>query len=207
MVISDSGCFCVIDAIDLDHWLYHVVGSSIEVFILYLLTNQQRYNLPAFIFSSCPNINDLRLNCCLINPPIEFIGFQNLKILKLQAVTIYECYFKKMIAGCPLFERMSLIEVDGVTCFNIRSSNLIELYFKGSFKYTVVVSPKLERLYVDDYGGYEPSNILVNELGVPGHFETSYNNSGCMALFKGNDSFFGCVLLGVTKWMDYGLDG
>ncbi|CAK8569936.1 unnamed protein product [Lathyrus sativus] len=111
--------FCVAN---LDNWILYLTRRSIKELELEVW-NGQPYKLPCCLFS-CQSLHRLELYLCWINPPSTFKGFRNLKILRLDDVSITQDALENLISGCPLLEDLTLAFLDSFTQAIIRAPNL-----------------------------------------------------------------------------------
>lgn len=122
---------------DFDRWILHLSGRSIKELVLEVMNaldgEEEYYKIPWCLFS-CQSLHHLKLECCWLNPPGVFEGFRNLKSLDLNLVTMAQDAFENMISGCPLLEKLKLIEVDGFTQINIHAPNLKIFEVFGEFE-------------------------------------------------------------------------
>ncbi|CAN1163778.1 F-box/FBD/LRR-repeat protein At1g13570 [Linum perenne] len=114
---------------DIDRWILHlspIIHLSrrrpIKEFVLEIWKGQ-RYKLPCCLFSY-QDLTHLELFNCLLRPPITFKGFQNLKSLDLQHITLAQEAFENLITGCPSLERLTLMNFDGFTHLKINAPSL-----------------------------------------------------------------------------------
>ncbi|RHN76878.1 putative F-box domain, leucine-rich repeat domain, L domain-containing protein [Medicago truncatula] len=126
--LSDCG---VISVTALDRWIFHLTRRSIKDLVLGI-SKGQSYKIPWCLFS-CQSLLHLSLSYCLLKPPSTIEGFKNLKSLKLDHITMSQDDFEILISGCPLLERLILIEFDGFTKINIHAPNLKVLAIVGKF--------------------------------------------------------------------------
>ncbi|KAF3446264.1 hypothetical protein FNV43_RR11443 [Rhamnella rubrinervis] len=117
---------------DIDRWILYLSRSSIKEFVLEIWKGQ-RYSMPSCLFS-CQNLTHLELFNCLLKPPLSFNGFKSLKTLDLQHITMAQHVFDNMISGCPLLEKLTLMNFDGFTHLNIEAPNLKEFDVGGVFE-------------------------------------------------------------------------
>lgn len=141
---------------DIDRWILYLSRRSIKEFVLEIWKGH-RYSMPSCLFS-CQNLNHLELFNCLLKPPLTFMGFKNLKTLDLQHITMAQHVFEGMISGCPLLEKLTLMNFDGFTHLNIEAPNLKLFDIGGvfedvSFKNTFHLAVISIGLYVNDQNG------------------------------------------------------
>ncbi|KAJ8772655.1 hypothetical protein K2173_027832 [Erythroxylum novogranatense] len=148
---------------DIDRWILHLSRIPIKEFILEIWKGQ-RYKLPSCLFSY-ENLTHLELFNCLLKPP-PFKGFRNLKSLDLQHITLAQDAFENLISGCPLLERLTLMNFDGFSHLNINAPNLQffdiggvfdDVSFENTFQLTLVSIGLYENVKNDPrtaHGGY-----------------------------------------------------
>ncbi|RHN73870.1 putative F-box domain, leucine-rich repeat domain, L domain-containing protein [Medicago truncatula] len=117
---------------DIDRWILHLTRSSIKELVLKFWIAGY-YKIPWCLFS-CQSLHHLKLHWCCLKPPTTFEGFKRLKSLDLNLVTVAQDAFENLISGCPLLEKLKLIEVDGFTQINIRAPNLKFLEIDGEYE-------------------------------------------------------------------------
>ncbi|CAI8605990.1 unnamed protein product [Vicia faba] len=118
----------VMSVTNFERWILYLTRNSIKELELEVW-NVQPYELPWCLFS-CQSFHCLKLYHCWINPPSAFKGFRNLKVLKLDDVTITRDAFENLISGCPLLEDLKLMYLGGFTQAIIHAPNLkiFEIY-------------------------------------------------------------------------------
>ncbi|XP_058727081.1 F-box/FBD/LRR-repeat protein At1g13570-like [Vicia villosa] len=122
-----------------DRWILWLTRKSIKELELEIW-NCQPYKLPCCLYS-CQSLHRIQLYHCWIHPPSAFKGFRNLKILKLDDVTITQVAFENLISGCPLLEDLRLTWLDGFTQAIIHAPNLknFEIYdVKGGILESII---------------------------------------------------------------------
>ena len=117
---------------DIDRWILHLTRSSIKELVLEVWI-EGYYKIPWCLFS-CQSLHHLKLHWCCLKPPTTFEGFRSLKSLDLNLVTVAQDAFENLISGCPLLEKLKLIEVDGFTQINICAPNLKFLEIDGEYE-------------------------------------------------------------------------
>ncbi|XP_010684380.2 F-box/FBD/LRR-repeat protein At1g13570 isoform X1 [Beta vulgaris subsp. vulgaris] len=117
---------------DIDRWILRISRSSVEEFILEIWKGQ-RYKIPSSLYS-CKHLIHLELFNCLLSLPPAFKGFQNLKSLDLQHITMTEDAFENLIAWCPLLERLTLMNFDSFSNLKIHAPNLQFFDIGGDFE-------------------------------------------------------------------------
>ncbi|CAK8569930.1 unnamed protein product [Lathyrus sativus] len=122
----------VIPTTDIDRWIFHLMGRSIQTLVLQLQL-QERYKIPFGLFS-CQSLRDLSLYCCCLKLPTKFEGFKNLKRLELCQVTITQDAFENLISRCPLLESLMLAEIYSISLINIHAPNLKDFDISISFE-------------------------------------------------------------------------
>ncbi|KAK9023231.1 hypothetical protein V6N11_003456 [Hibiscus sabdariffa] len=115
----------------IDRWILCISRSSIEELILEVWKGQP-YKPPSCLFN-CQNLTHLELFNCLLEPPLTFKGFKNLRSLDLQHITIVQSVFENLISSCPLLEKLTLMNFSGVTHLNIDAPNLQFFDIGGNF--------------------------------------------------------------------------
>jgi len=116
--LSQAG---LISATAIDRWIFHLSRRSIKELVLDILSGQP-YRIPWCLFS-CQSLHHITLCNCLLKPPSTIEGFKNLKSLDLDHVTMAQDAFENMISGCPLLDKLRLVELDGFTQINITTRN------------------------------------------------------------------------------------
>lgn len=117
---------------DIDRWILHLSRCSIKEFILEIWKGQ-RYKMPSSLFR-CQSLIHLELFNCLLKTPLTFKGFKCLKSLDLQHVTLAQDVFENLISSCPLLERLTLMNFDGLTHLNVDAPNLLFFDIGGGFE-------------------------------------------------------------------------
>ncbi|KAK9756296.1 hypothetical protein RND81_01G087800 [Saponaria officinalis] len=117
---------------DIDRWVLYISRSPVKEFILEIWKGQ-RYQIPSCLYSS-KHIIHLELFNCLLNLPLSFNGFQHLKCLDLQHITLAQDAFEILIAKCPLLERLTLMNFEGFSHLKIRAPNLQFFDIGGIFQ-------------------------------------------------------------------------
>lgn len=121
-----------IAASDIDRWILHLSRKSIKEFTLTKFRGS-RYNVSSCLFS-CQDLIHLDLHNCSLKPPSTFKGFWRLNSLRFQNVTLAQDVFEKMIGCCPLLERLTLIDINGITHLKIDVPNLQFLEVQDTFE-------------------------------------------------------------------------
>ncbi|KAL7117192.1 hypothetical protein ACP275_03G057500 [Erythranthe tilingii] len=130
---------------DIDKWVLYLSRGSVKEFILEIWKGH-RYKLHSSIYSYQKLVH-LELFNCLLKPPSNFNGFKSLKSLDLQHITMDQSEFEKIIASCPLLERLTLMNFEGFGLLNIRAPSLLffdvggvfeDVSFVGTFNLAVV---------------------------------------------------------------------
>ncbi|EYU45097.1 hypothetical protein ABFS83_03G059900 [Erythranthe nasuta] len=130
---------------DIDRWVLYLSRGSVKEFILEIWKGH-RYKLHSSIYSYQKLVH-LELFNCLLKPPSNFNGFKSLKSLDLQHITMDQSEFEKIIASCPLLERLTLMNFEGFGLLNIRAPSLLffdvggvfeDVSFVGTFNLAVV---------------------------------------------------------------------
>ncbi|XP_058727085.1 F-box/FBD/LRR-repeat protein At1g13570-like [Vicia villosa] len=117
---------------DVDRWILHLTGRSIQELVLEVWIDKQ-YQIPQFIFGG-ESVRTLELYRCSLKPPSKFEGFKNLKSLGLYHVTISQDDFENLIFNCSLLESLTLMKVIGVSHINIHAPNLKVLNISDEFE-------------------------------------------------------------------------
>ncbi|XP_057974676.1 F-box/FBD/LRR-repeat protein At1g13570-like [Malania oleifera] len=166
---------------DIDRWILYLSRNSIKEFILEIWKGP-RYKMPSCLYS-CQNLIHLEVFNCWLRPPSVFGGFRSLKSLDLQHVTLDQDVFQNLISGCPLLERLTLMNFDGFTHLNIHAPNLQffdiggvfeDVSFKNTHLLTIIsIGLYEEVIYLDDENEQSPrcsnSNNLVRFFShIPG---------------------------------------
>uniref|UniRef100_A0A7C8Z0Y8 F-box domain-containing protein n=1 Tax=Opuntia streptacantha TaxID=393608 RepID=A0A7C8Z0Y8_OPUST len=69
--------------------------------------------LPSFLFVCAEQITKLEFTNCVLNPPLEFRGFPNLKTLHLNAITCSSLErLSNFISSCPRLQRITLSDLN-----------------------------------------------------------------------------------------------
>lgn len=123
---------CVIPKTDMDRWIHHLIGRSIQKLVLDVWIEKD-YKIPCRLFS-CQSLRILKLLWCWLKPPTKFQGFKKLKSLELYRITISQHDFENLISGCNLLESLVLGNLDGVTQINIHAPNLKHLDILDTFQ-------------------------------------------------------------------------
>ncbi|CAL5206265.1 unnamed protein product [Lathyrus oleraceus] len=123
---------CVIPKTDIDRWIHHLIGRSIQKLVLDVWIEKD-YKIPCRLFS-CQSLRILKLLWCWLKPPTKFQGFKKLKSLELYRITISQHDFENLISGCNLLESLVLGNLDGVTQINIHAPNLKHLDIFDTFE-------------------------------------------------------------------------
>lgn len=144
---------------DIDRWILYLLRNSIKEFVLEIWKGQ-RYKMPSSLFS-CQHLTHLELFNCLLTPPAMFKGFRSLTSLDLQHVTLAQDVFEKLICGCPLLERLTLMNFDGFTRLDIDAPNLQFFDIGGVF---------------EDVNFKNTSHLTVVSIGL---YVNVANNSRC----------------------------
>ena len=111
-----------IAASDVDRWILHLTRKSLKEFTLTKSRGSQ-YTVSSCLFS-CQELVHLDLHNCSLKPSSAFKGFRRLKSLRFQNVTVTQDVFEKLIGCCPLLERLTLIDLNGITHLKIDAPNL-----------------------------------------------------------------------------------
>jgi hypothetical protein len=169
--------------VDIDQWIFHISERYIKELVLDIWL-YERYKIPLRLYS-CQSLDHLELKCCLLEPPTTFEGFKNLKSLVLNRVTMSQDAFENMISGCPLLEKLTLDEIDGLwlkppTTFegfrNLKSLSLSEVVMTpDAFENMISGCPLLEKLTLDEIDGLTQINIHAPNLkclDILGEFES-----------------------------------
>ncbi|RHN77020.1 putative F-box domain, leucine-rich repeat domain, L domain-containing protein [Medicago truncatula] len=132
--LSDPGCDLsdVNSVADIDRWILRLTEKSIKEFVLQIFVAKKYYKIPQCLFS-CQSLQNLKLDCCCIQPPTTFKGFKNLKSLELYQVTMAQDAFENLISGCHLLEDLKLLYLEGLTQLNIHAPNLKKFLIVGDF--------------------------------------------------------------------------
>ncbi|XP_060200814.1 F-box/FBD/LRR-repeat protein At1g13570-like [Lycium barbarum] len=107
---------------NLDRWMNFVTRNGVKKLILAMLFDT-RYKLPSCVFN-CPTLTDLELGRCVIKPPISFLGFPNLEILRMTDVTI-EPTSERCVISLPRLVTLNLRHCGGTQYLNIVSPKLV----------------------------------------------------------------------------------
>lgn len=122
----------LLGVIDIDRWTLHVSRKAVKEFVLEIWKGQ-RYKIHSCLFC-CQSLTHLELFNCWLKPPSTFKGFKNLKSLDLQHVTLAQDAFENLISGCPMLERLTLMNFDGFTHLNIDTPHLLFFDIGGKFE-------------------------------------------------------------------------
>ncbi|XP_050364544.1 F-box/FBD/LRR-repeat protein At1g13570-like isoform X2 [Argentina anserina] len=117
---------------DVDRWIRYLSRSSVKEFVLEIWKGP-RYPMPSCLFS-LQEITHLEVFNCSLKPPSSFKGFRCLKSLDIQHVTVAQGVFENLILSCPLLERLSLMNFEGITELNIDAPNLQFFDTGGAFE-------------------------------------------------------------------------
>ncbi|EPS65737.1 hypothetical protein M569_09037, partial [Genlisea aurea] len=117
---------------DIDRWILFLSRGSVKEFILEIWKGH-RYKLPSAAYS-CQKLTHLELFNCLLKPPLEFSGFRSLRSLDLQHITMDQHSFERMVSGCPVLERLTVMNFDGFTLLNVQAPNLVFFDVGGAFE-------------------------------------------------------------------------
>ncbi|KAL6175126.1 hypothetical protein ACLB2K_051769 [Fragaria x ananassa] len=121
-----------ISASDVDRWILHLKRKSLKEFTLAKFRGSQ-YNVSSCLFS-CQELVHLDLHNCSVKPPSVFKGFRRLKSLRLENINVAPDAFEKLIGYCPLLERLTLIDLNGITHLKIDAPNLKFLEVHDTFE-------------------------------------------------------------------------
>ncbi|XP_059650292.1 F-box/FBD/LRR-repeat protein At1g13570-like [Cornus florida] len=92
-------------------WIY-------ELIVLFLLRNCIReltlyiqrgnsYRLPPALFS-CPQLRELKLSNCIIEPPPTFNGFSRIRSLEFHSVYFAYGVLRRLVSSCPQLEQLKI---------------------------------------------------------------------------------------------------
>ncbi|KAK9933748.1 hypothetical protein M0R45_020924 [Rubus argutus] len=141
----------------IDTWIVHLLrnSNSIKEFILKPEGNGSPYNISSCLFL-CPELTHLELYNCLLKPPTTFKGFPRLKSLDIKKVIVGRVVLERVIVSCPLLERLTLCDLNGLTHLNINAPNLQFLKVGGCFQgFQLRNTPNLVGLKVTGFRGVQ----------------------------------------------------
>lgn len=164
---------------DIDRWILYLSRTPIKEFILEIWKGEH-YKLPSCLYN-CQSLIHLELFNSLLKPPPTFKGFASLKSLDLQKIIMAQEAFENLMSSCPLLEKLTLINFDGLTHLNIDAPNLQcfdagGVFYDVNFKNTLRLAAVSIALYVDVKNGKNladgnSSNLLRFFAELP-HIQT-----------------------------------
>ncbi|XP_077233213.1 F-box/FBD/LRR-repeat protein At1g13570-like [Tasmannia lanceolata] len=113
---------------NIDQWILYLSRTGIKKLVLEFWP-KNRYKVPTCLFS-CQELSHLELRHCVLKP-MTFKRLGSLRSLHLENVVCCEEIIQRLIASCPLLERLTLLELDGPTCLKIQAPNLRYLNLSG----------------------------------------------------------------------------
>ncbi|XP_043695935.1 F-box/FBD/LRR-repeat protein At1g13570-like isoform X2 [Telopea speciosissima] len=116
---------------EIDSWILHLSLNSLTEFKLQI-SKSRRHNVLPCLFTFRKLIH-LTLVGCIIVPPVKFKGFECLKNLIFQKVTLSNATLKCLVSACPQLESLTLIDMDGPTHIEISNPKLKYLWISGKF--------------------------------------------------------------------------
>lgn len=121
----------------ISQWILHLSRNSIKQLILKSWNGNHASGRASPISSllfSCRDLTHLELYNFMLKPPSTFKGFGMLKSLAIKKVTLVQHDLEKIIVLCPLLERMTLLDLEGITHLRIEAPNLQFLKLRGDLK-------------------------------------------------------------------------
>ncbi|KAE9451074.1 hypothetical protein C3L33_17014, partial [Rhododendron williamsianum] len=130
---------------DIDHWIVFLSRNSIKDFTLDNSTNTP-YEMHSCIYS-CQELTQLKLVNCILRPPRELSGFQNVIVLDFNRVTFGNNMLRTLLSRSGLLWRLTIKLCSGIGHLNIHAPNLLEVLIinsnSGIDSLSLVGSPKL----------------------------------------------------------------
>ncbi|XP_074300677.1 F-box/FBD/LRR-repeat protein At1g13570-like [Silene latifolia] len=117
---------------DLTPWIYYLSKNGVSD-ICIQNQYQSPHKLSSHIFS-CGNLEKLKLQSCIINPPHNFKGFGKMTCLDLDKTSLSSKAFKILIRGSPLLQELRLTNFNRMQNVKIIAPNLCHLVVDGPFK-------------------------------------------------------------------------
>ncbi|KAI8539283.1 hypothetical protein RHMOL_Rhmol09G0169700 [Rhododendron molle] len=107
---------------DIDHWILFLSRNGIKDFTLDNSTNTP-YEMHSCIYS-CRQLTQLKLINCILNPPRELSGFQNVIELHFGRVAFGKNMLRTLLSRSGLLEMLIIYDCSGIGHLNIHARNL-----------------------------------------------------------------------------------
>ncbi|KAJ3705171.1 hypothetical protein LUZ61_008876 [Rhynchospora tenuis] len=151
----------------------------------------QNCKVPSSLFSY-QKLENLEISGCTISAPQCFQGLKLLRNLSLCSCELVGITIEKFVLGCPLLERLTLVDVVKDGCLMIRAPKLKQLVVLEEFTNLLLEAPKL--IYATIYIKYMQtlpvydgckSKLLRAIGGLPNIEELDINSPFCEYLTSG----------------------
>ncbi|XP_058183589.1 F-box/FBD/LRR-repeat protein At1g13570-like isoform X2 [Rhododendron vialii] len=129
---------------DIDHWILFLSRNGIKDFTLDNSTNTP-YEMHSCIYS-CRELTRLKLINCIVKPPRELSGFQNVVELHFKSVAFGKNMLRTLLSRSGLLEMLIIYGCSGIGHLNIHARNLELLVLNrnnGIESLSFVDTPKL----------------------------------------------------------------
>ncbi|CAL1392432.1 unnamed protein product [Linum trigynum] len=141
---------------EIDHIIVHLSGCGVlQHFTLVLSSKDSHswYRLPSSLFAAL-RLNYLKLKRCLFVVPPWFVGFGQLKKLRLMKVNVPSDFFENFLPKCPLLTSMLIASCTGLEKLELDAPRLKLFNFEGELqKLCFKRTPRLSVLRLSVYGG------------------------------------------------------
>ncbi|KAH9624902.1 hypothetical protein KSS87_017005 [Heliosperma pusillum] len=118
---------------DVSQWICYLSRNGISDICI-----QNQHLVPPLNLSldlySCGNLEKLKLQSCMINPPDHYEDFRKMTCLELDTIVLSSKAFKSLIQGCPLLQELRLTNFIGLEQVTIDAPSLSRLIVDGTFK-------------------------------------------------------------------------
>ncbi|CAI0458476.1 unnamed protein product [Linum tenue] len=151
---------------EIDHIIVHLSGIGVlQHFTLVLSSKDSHshswYRLPSSLFAA-PRLNYLKLERCLFVVPPWFVGFGQLKKLRLIRVNVPSDFCENFLPKCPLLASMLIVSCTGLEKLELDAPRLKLFNFEGEMqKLCFKRTPCLSVLRLSVYGGLQNPDLAA----------------------------------------------
>ncbi|EEF40404.1 F-box/FBD/LRR-repeat protein At1g13570 [Ricinus communis] len=172
-------------------WIWWLSQKSIQELTL-LIWDGRRNEMPSGLFS-CQQLRKLNLRYFEVTPAHSFKGFRNLVSLQLDKVKIATALLERLIASCPLLERLRVRNLSYIDHLHINVPTLKYFSVDGEFKSICFNTPVLEVLSINLYeigSGNNQFDLRFKLRGLPPAIKELYVRCQFQKFLAAGDAIF-----------------
>ncbi|KAM7495149.1 hypothetical protein LguiB_029758 [Lonicera macranthoides] len=146
-------------------WIKFAVKKKVKVLDLGILahgssTTRFDYDLPNNVLT-CDSLTELKLVSIGLNEKSQ-VHMRLLKTLSLTTIVLSDAMIEQILSGCPLLERLSIIQCCGIRKLNCTSTylkNLMLVLGECSLVTVEISGPHLSTLHISGFGHVDLKNL------------------------------------------------